>query len=886
MVFRLLLAFLLAQVLVMAQQPVAAQEPVTPHRVDTIPAYKKFIDSFQIQPFEKVDLDGNGFTDLLFNGNEAAKPNKRSPILSIAVLSFGNDSFLVKNLPLHTLSTEYFAARVLHFDGQPALQTVNTRWSEQGPECWNDTLIEKTKPVKHHIEKIDYAIGFSQLPGGNLTLKIVGDSARLIKDIWFGLDGLDNGGFFLAKLDWSTELRLYSLLAQMDFSHLKDTYNVTYSDASSGLLHITYDSGRQKTITDRGLTGTYALAELEDLLYNLQKTQHWIEATPLVTRNIDSIHTDAEVLGLVRTLSDPTLDLTPDSVIYALPDYSQRIAAFDAPRWQKADFDGNGHTDLLFNGFQNKDGQSYLSSLVVLSYENDSLLLRNLSSSDAFFSAKSIRFGGRDYINTRHLHAIKDESQEKGYRMQGRDDTLTVINGHLTEQPAKQRQHIQKLTKCAGGNYDKIEFTRDTIWWYKYVGAAFMPLLDSHALYFTVDTSASNEMLDLAGSINTSRLDPNYERENKDWLFYTTWTFETADGHQTKISSDDVKGSYSLQTLDFFVDNYIRQPVNWQLYRPNVAVICDCDRIDSLHTDEQVLSFIRGLNHSRWPTATFYPPQSPYRQQLMQRLDSFGAKPYEKLDLDNNGLTDLLFNGYESDYGRRLSLLILALDKDSFLIKELPKELHPIFFAAKMIRTDGHQQLQTLTECYGEHATIGNVYFQTRVDTLVWQYPGLIEVSHPSWQTSQHKIDTLRFLFNGGGIMYSLLQLTVMGDNVTLEKSCEIQPQTPIDSGGMFKAKMNFVTSERLYALLDAIGFEQLNKAYAAPGNDQSSSDFEIQYDQGKRKTIYDCENAGPYALNTLENLLLTLLKTLHWKRIGAGGPGYFLIQDFYESPF
>jgi hypothetical protein len=60
------------------------------------------VKAYHLQSFEKADLDGNGLTDLIFNGsqlNYSASDTFEEP-LSLAILSFGKDSFYVSYLSL------------------------------------------------------------------------------------------------------------------------------------------------------------------------------------------------------------------------------------------------------------------------------------------------------------------------------------------------------------------------------------------------------------------------------------------------------------------------------------------------------------------------------------------------------------------------------------------------------------------------------------------------------------------------------------------------------------------------------------------------------------------------------------------------------------------
>jgi len=64
-----------------------------------------------------------------------------------------------------------------------------------------------------------------------------------------------------------------------------------HADASTGLLEITYDRGKKKTINDYGAVGTYGLSALQSLLLELPSTQQWIKTdAPTSVMLIDLDH--------------------------------------------------------------------------------------------------------------------------------------------------------------------------------------------------------------------------------------------------------------------------------------------------------------------------------------------------------------------------------------------------------------------------------------------------------------------------------------------------------------------------------------------------------------------------------------------------------------------
>ncbi|HEV3411058.1 MAG TPA: hypothetical protein VG101_01210 [Puia sp.] len=314
------------------------------------------------------------------------------------------------------------------------------------------------------------------------------------------------------------------------------------------------------------------------------------------------------------------------------------------------------------------------------------------------------------------------------------------------------------------------------------------------------------------------------------------------------------------------------------------------NRIDSLITDADVLTFIRSLKPREFEGIVFklpdsqYPVVRDYRRQLQQRLDSFGARSYEKIDLDGNGSTDLLFNGFNSNY--LLSLAIFSFAKDSFLVRELTMRNHPEYFSAKSIRVGIHSYIRVFS-AFSARKTIpshkqdgfveDSLWTRHIDDTLTWLSTSLIEKKPPF----PYPIDTLRYQILSGG-MLGAFEITLVKDSLWLNKTCDLDPRVPVDSGGMFIGKMDANTAHRLYDVIYAIDWEGLEPRYEIPGFDMSSGNFQLKYNHGKIKTVLDFGLCGTYGLNTLQEMMLDLLKTQEWIRTAPGGRDYFFIGDTY----
>ena len=262
---------------------------VPPKPVLGLEDYEARYREFGSEVYEKADFDGNGLTDLLFNGyltnNEENHDCRR---VSFVVLSFGNDSFRVKDIKLGSF-TQFFAARKIILGGQNCIATLNSDWGYKDKNVKNihnrldtlayvlDEFIERTKPNMDTIKKIEYCVGggLGFFQGLKLsitdTISIMG-CERSLPDM---VSVIDSGGVFRMRTDYVANSRIWGLLRHIDISHLANHYEVPWTDALEGSLTITYNNGTVKQIDDYGLIGTYGLAALQRTLIGVRNLKHW-----------------------------------------------------------------------------------------------------------------------------------------------------------------------------------------------------------------------------------------------------------------------------------------------------------------------------------------------------------------------------------------------------------------------------------------------------------------------------------------------------------------------------------------------------------------------------------------------------------------------------------
>ena len=244
---------------------------------------------FGARTWEKGDFDGNGRSDLLFNGYYSFRGNGNySQRICVVVFDLGRDSFRIEELSQgHFI--RFFAAKKLSFGNQDCIVTLQHK-ERYGTNNFADSLpnrvdtlayrldhfIERPKAHKpHSIQELTFSVrgGFTMDLGYTITIR--GDSVLLFQEK-FNDSATDIIRYeCVARLDTAASHNLYQLLDCIDIPSLKSNYSVSWTDDRTASLHIRFDKGRVKSIEDYGKIGTNGLVALYDLFDEFHRTLPW-----------------------------------------------------------------------------------------------------------------------------------------------------------------------------------------------------------------------------------------------------------------------------------------------------------------------------------------------------------------------------------------------------------------------------------------------------------------------------------------------------------------------------------------------------------------------------------------------------------------------------------
>ncbi|MBI3220881.1 MAG: hypothetical protein HYZ44_15305 [Bacteroidetes bacterium] len=221
--------------------------------------------------FVKIDLDNNGLTDLIVNGN-----------YFFAVTDKGNGNYGVHfidggpfNAPSHTLKNIVYENQV------PILVVADFNKSYLPIEgsTKTDSLILKygefyeynSTPDHFKIEEIriatSYCLGTCAV--FELTLKSNGQAN------YHAIQYNERKGKFHAIVDSATIHAMFRTINYIKLTSLKDQYNVSWTDDQTATLEIKFNNGQVKKIIDYGKIGSFGLLHLYEQLFALRLTQKW-----------------------------------------------------------------------------------------------------------------------------------------------------------------------------------------------------------------------------------------------------------------------------------------------------------------------------------------------------------------------------------------------------------------------------------------------------------------------------------------------------------------------------------------------------------------------------------------------------------------------------------
>jgi hypothetical protein len=227
--------------------------------------------------FFKLDLDGNGLTDLVVDGKYL-----------LAVTAASNRTYRLHFIDRRNSgSARYAQLHRLVYVGTTPLLVVKTgrehfdlSSNRVSSEARVDSLVFKFGGF------IEYQAASAQLPIARLTFSALGCFGTCpVFELTIRADrratchairyNSNLRGHFRGIIDTAAYNPLLATLQYLQLSALKDAYAVDWTDDQTVKLEVTFTNGQVKRLEDYGGVGTYGLANLYAQLFALRETQTW-----------------------------------------------------------------------------------------------------------------------------------------------------------------------------------------------------------------------------------------------------------------------------------------------------------------------------------------------------------------------------------------------------------------------------------------------------------------------------------------------------------------------------------------------------------------------------------------------------------------------------------
>jgi len=263
--------------------------------------------------------------------------------------------------------------------------------------------------------------------------------------------------------------------------------------------------------------------------------------------------------------------------------------------------------------------------------------------------------------------------------------------------------------------------------------------------------------------------------------------------------------------------------------------------IDSLMTKEDVEKFLIKINSKCEKYDVFNTSKKKY-------TSIYNKEKFLKLDVDNNGLTDLIINGkyffvvtdignghYESSFIERGKITL----SNYTLINIIYKDNAPLL----------------LMKNYFKYKDTTN---NSNVDTLIFKFGDFIEFNS---MPDNLKIEKIKFSTSGCFGSCPIFEISILPNGNVAYKAIEYN-----EKSGKFKAIIDKNSYNNILQTINYIKLPSLKDKYEVNWTDDETVTLEIIYNSGQVKIINDYGGIGTFGLENLYHQLFVLRDTLNWK--------------------
>lgn len=263
--------------------------------------------------------------------------------------------------------------------------------------------------------------------------------------------------------------------------------------------------------------------------------------------------------------------------------------------------------------------------------------------------------------------------------------------------------------------------------------------------------------------------------------------------------------------------------------------ICFANDIDKLQTNLDVNLFL--IKKVDKELRYYY--SKPLNSSKKNVEPSFGDNTFFKLDIDGNGLTDLIVSGRK---------LIVILDKGENVYQA--NYLDRADYKVKLIFIDSSTDIRKIVIQQSK-------FREGKRDTLIYKFNKFIEY-HPEGN-NDFKFEGIIFRTGGCYGTCPIFEMSVLPNKMAFYKAIEYN-----DEKGNFSGTIPEKEFDELIEILKYIEPDKLDTNYFVNWTDDQTATIEIKYN-GKKKTIVDYGEIGTFGLGVLYSKFFVWRRQIGW---------------------
>lgn len=273
-----------------------------------------------------------------------------------------------------------------------------------------------------------------------------------------------------------------------------------------------------------------------------------------------------------------------------------------------------------------------------------------------------------------------------------------------------------------------------------------------------------------------------------------------------------------------------------------ISVHCKANEIDRLKTVEDVNTFLKNKSKNK-------------------KIDYFGETKWDtsgqvinekflKIDLNDDGLTDLIVNGTYLFVVLDMSnndFSFHFIDSGAFLLRK---------YLLARIDSSGNQPMM-IVKSYDEEAKYEKKAVKPTYDTLLIKYDGLTEYHRYSDSLGISKLSFSTTMCFG---TCPVFELVILADGTAQYNAIKYNPEQ-----GNFEGKIDSKLLAKLFGLVEYLNLRDLRDRYQVNWTDDQTCNLKVEYKNGVTKSIQDYGLVGTFGLQRLYNMLFALRASQTW---------------------